>query len=1585
MTQMQEINWNNFKAKFNGKEHMSFEQLCYLMFCDEFNQNTGIFRYKNQTGIETEPIKYHDKWVGFQSKFYETRIIDNKEDIKDSITKAKTKNPNLNKILFYINQEFSESSNKDRKEPEYKIEIEKHAKSKDVEIEWRVPSHFEKQLTLDKNLTLAQYFFSLDKGVIDFIHELNQHTESILTPVHSEIQFNRNEIKIDRSIAINKLKTTLDKSSLVIVSGEGGVGKTAVIKDFYNNIKDTTPFFVFKATEFNVSNINGLFKNYGSFTLSDFISEHQDIEAKYIVIDSAEKLSELEHQEIFQEFLSALLKYKWKIIFTTRYSYLEDLKFQFIEIYHLSFQPINIEKLDNTELAALSKKYDFNLPNNDKLLELIQIPFYLNEYLLNHPSINKTTTDSDFKNILWNKQISKSSYRINNTHIRREECFLRIAHKRANDGHLFVKGDGCDNEILQKLVADEIIKYDSNAGGYFITQDIYEEWALGKIIEREFHNTSECKSFFNSLGSSLPIRRAFRNWLSEKLLNSQGEVKSFIEESFANDEIEAFWKDELLVSVLLSDYSGVFFQIFEKKLLEDNQKLLMRIVFLLRIACKNIDESFLNLLGFQKTVGITLKILFVKPKGSGWACAIDFIHKHKKDFGLQNINIILPLLDDWNNKNKKGETTKQASQIALYYYEEITTNRDFRYSFRGEKKEQLVRVILQGASEIKGELKAILDEVANKIQTSHRDKYYELIHTILTSLTDSFEVVKSLPTEVIKLAEQSWFQVPDNKYRYSRIGIEEYFCISTRHLEYFPPSALQTPVFQLLRFSLKEALDFILSFTNKTVECYSKSELKNEVEEVEVFINEEVTIKQYISNRLWNMYRGTQESTSLLASIHMALEKWILEYAKTASQKTLENICLYLIKNSKSASITAVVASVVLAFSSKLFNTAKILFQTKEFFHYDTSRMMLDLNQKSQHLMLKNNFPGNYTKEIYEDERIKTCDDAHRKSSLENIALNYQFVRFKEESDNDVENRQKTIWEIFDKYYEKLPDKAKETGADKTWRLYLARMDRRKMNPKLEKKDGQVLMHLNPEISPELKKYSEESLQKGLGSDAMKYTALNLWSNYRFKREEEKYKQYQQYENNPQLVISEIKEIIEGLKKNNDEKFSLFNRSIPAYACSILIRDYFGKLNKKERGFCKETIIEFASIPLRAEHYHNQISDGTEPSIMILPELLSHFQRDKKEIKTLLFLLLLNPWREISIFAIRNILHKLWETNFEDAQSFFLGYLFLKPKYNDLGEKVRKENYQKNIYETSVQQVLEIFIKQYEKELKRIISNKITFKDLDRLEQLNLEILNTAFELLPYKTKNEDHKNFLKIIFPIFSKKLFIDDDRDDYPLKHRFLNKLANFVLTSTREEIEIYINPFVDNFSNSRDMADFFQEFISVEDGLNQYEEFWIVWNAFYEKVVEICKNKNSYHYTKGIIHNYLLAYPYWKEDVKKWHTLKEREKLFFKKVAEEIGDNPSVLYSLSKVLNDIGSNFLEDGILWISGILKKNAHLFTDELEVNTIFYIENLVRRYVFTKRQKIKTTTKTKEDVIVILNFLIERDSVTGYLLREDVL
>lgn len=158
------INWKTFELRYNQREDWAFENLSYLLFCSELDNRIGCFRFKNQTGIETEPIFKEGVFYGFQAKCYTTPISKNKNDIIDSIRKAKSKNPQLNKILLYTNQELSESSKKDKKQTNYQSEIEQIAQQVDIKIEWRVKSHFELQLSIPKNKHIFNIFFG-DNGL----------------------------------------------------------------------------------------------------------------------------------------------------------------------------------------------------------------------------------------------------------------------------------------------------------------------------------------------------------------------------------------------------------------------------------------------------------------------------------------------------------------------------------------------------------------------------------------------------------------------------------------------------------------------------------------------------------------------------------------------------------------------------------------------------------------------------------------------------------------------------------------------------------------------------------------------------------------------------------------------------------------------------------------------------------------------------------------------------------------------------------------------------------------------------------------------------------------------------------------------------------------------------------------------------------------------------------------------------------------------------------------------------------------------------------------------------------------------------
>ncbi len=1584
-------NWDKFRAKFSENPQDNFEWFCNLLFCNEFHQPFGIFRYKNQSGIETDPVIQDEEVIGWQSKFYDSTLSSHKKDIIDTIKRTNRDYPNITKIIFYTNQEWAQNwdpKDKAKKPPKGLIEIEEEAENLQIEIDWRTKSFFESSFVTIDNKIVAQHFFSLDQSIIGLVNGKKLHNDALFHEIQTEIDFNNQKIEIDRNEILQNIEKELNQKQILILSGVGGVGKTAVIKNLYKKIGNETPFYVFKANEFNTNNINDLFNG---LNFRDFIDFHDSEKIKIVVIDSAEKLLELQNTDLFKEFLLNLIKNNWKLIFTTRNNYLEDLNYQFIEIYNINPFNLDIKNLNKSNLEILSTKYNFSLPEDSKLLDLIKNPFYLNEYL-RYYNEKETLNYSNFKEKLWNNIIKKSKPS-------REQCFLKTAFERANQSQFFVDPD-CDSQILDNFVQEGILGYET--AGYFITHDIYEEWALEKRINSEFTKKQDNKEFFEKIGESLPIRRSFRNWVSENLLLGNEIIKAFIEEIIQDNEIESFWKDEILVSVLLSDYSEAFFELFHEELIKDDQNLIKKLTFLLRTACKEVDDDFFQALGIKEVNSLPMTYFFTKPKGNGWQSIIKFVFENLEDIKIENVAFIFPIIHDWNSKFKEGETTKLSGLIALEYYkwaieEDKYLDRDI--------EEKILQTILYSASEIKDELILIFDEILENKWKSHRDPYNELVNAILTKMGVNMEVIKALPEHVLKLADLFWFKTKevdlhdfrphDSKpegalpYVEDPLDLDGNFCLDQNIRDYLPPSSFQTPIHWLLQYSFEKTINFILEFTNKTIECYAKSDLgkeeilsfgKEKVKEIDVFLDGKTT-KQYIDDTIWNVYRGTKNSPYLLQSIHMALEKFFLERAGNSDPEILESWLLYLLENTKSASITAVIVSIVLAFPDRTFNVAKVLFHTKEFFIYDTARLSLENTAK-----ISIGYGLDSQNDFFLDERAKTCDDKHRKTSLEHLALNYQIFRTEEISKDESGKRKQVIWDILDEYYDELSDKSEENEFDKTWKLYLARMDRRKMTPKLEEKDGQTIVSLNPEIDSELREFSDDSINEGL--EVMKHTNLNLWASHKFKNDEQ-YKQYEKYNNNPNFILKEVKEVIDGFEKSNYDYF-LFNRSIPGNACSVLIRDYYAKLSKEERIFCKDIILELASLSL-TNNYAYQSGDGVDSSISVLPIVLREFPEEKERIKYILLLTLFDPnpmgaGREFCDYSKEAILQYLWDISFEDAQSLLFGYLWLKPKYEKLRSELLEKNYEKNIYHMNEIQLITEFVKKYEKDLEYVIYNKIEINDLNDIENLDLYILKTAFQLIPSKTNYEEHKELAKTIISTFSNSLLSNkrEDKVDYWVRLNFLEKLADFVLNSLEQDILNYLNPFIDNFNKSESMAELFQRFIYAEDRLDVYDHFWKVWSLFYEKIVELCKFGDNY-YTKKVISGYLFAENIWEKDATQWHTFKETDKRFFKKITEDTGHCPSVLYSISKLLNGIGSIYLDDGILWISRMLNVNKNLWSDELEDNTVYYLENIVKKYAYMNREKIRKTRQLKKEFLVILDFLIEKESVVGYMLRENIL
>lgn len=1575
------MRWAIFNLKHENREQWAFEQMSYLLFCAEMNCRIGLFRYKNQTGIETDPIEKDGVYYGFQAKYYSSSI--SKNDIIDSVKKAKDKNSQLNTIYLYLNQELSESSKTDRKKPQYQIDIENSALNIGINIEWRVPSNFEIQLALPENKYIHDIFFNFEGSENNLIDDIYKHNANILQAVQTKILFHDKEIKINRTEYVEQIKQSLDNLQNIIISGEGGCGKTAIFKDFYNQHFHEIPICIYKATELNVNHINDIFRFDYNFTFNQFLETYQSELKKIFVIDSAEKLAELTNNDILLNLIQTLKDNNWTIVFTTRYSYLNDLSFHIKETYHLPCEIIDIPIVNIDELRRLSAEYGFTLPDNHKFQEQLRNLFYLNEYIQFYSTIDKSGNLKNFIDLLWKKRIQNNSNQKDNLHLERENCLISIAKERYRTGLFYINAEKLSQSALFQLKQDEILGYDEVHNGYFITHDIFEEWALDKIISRNYANHTDTIQFFEKLGSSLSIRRAFRLWLSEQLYNDINEIDAFIQDIFTNNNIPQHWKDELLISVLLSNNSDFFFKKFDKEIKSNDFDILKRIIFLLGIACKEEDTHLSKLLGID-----SINYIFTKPRGKGWDGTIRYIYSNKENV-LPILKTFIPLLRDWNDNNKRSDTTRYSALTALYFYEYF----EKLDSYYGKEKEQLVPIILDGALEIKEELKVILDKVVLNRWVYHSHFYYDLCHVILTSNKD-LAILFALPEEVLKLADLFWYKSDseEDNLGYSGFDIERYYSINPncRH-DYFPSSALQTPIYWLLESSPLKTINFILEFTNKTIEKYANSDVNDPVDVVDIIIDEGTTITQYINETIWCMYRGGGGITKphLLESIHMALEKFLLRFAKDEEINTVESYLIYLIEHSKSASITAIVTSIVLAYPEKFFNVAMILFKTLALFHIDNLRQQHEGEAKTIYSI---GYGLNKKKNIFADERLKTCEDKHRNLNIETIFRNYQFFGidgFTEEQNTELI---KKIYDVIDTHKENIL--VNQDGDKKSLEILIARIDRRIMHPTVEKIDDlNYIIEFNPELSSELQEHSKQATTQF--EEAFKYTSLRLWADFISEKRHQKSDQdinqkQKKYNDNPLLALEETKQLVDELNAGR-RIMGIFDYSIPAFVCSKLMIEYREKLTKEDKAFCIDIILSYIS-RLFSDEYDYQISDGVEAVIHAIPFLIYEHPDEKESLILILILCLFDKtsignYKRICDYAIDSIYEsKIWELDPISAQSVLLGFIKLKPIYNKIYDEKRK------VQDFWGKRPKNDLLQEFEETIKDFSFINIPF-DIQEFESLHILDLEIVYQLIPYNTKNCIHLEIYEKSLPIVVPKLLIDrtdykkefgDTSNMYLIRLYIFRRFAYFILERELNEIDTYLHPFIENFASTEETASFLDEIVSAEDQNRKYEQFWYIWNKLYPRFIEICNGSNRF-YLDNVIISYLLAWRWWIEGAEEWHSLKKENLDFYDNLSKDLGHNPVILYSISRVLNTIGSKFTQEGIDWVYTIVTNNNLLEIKGLETNTIYYLEKFMRRFVYKNKEQIRKTIRLKNKVISILNFIIERGSIHGFLLRDSIL
>ena len=1348
--------WKSFEYKYRGREEDAFEDLARTLFRKEMGIRYGLFQRVNHKGNETDVVEKDGKVIGFQSKYFKNGIKAN--DIIDSMKGAKESHPEQTHYYIYCNIAFGDPRRRKGQKktdpvPDQTLAEEKITRAANdlgLTIVWKMG-----QAILDESaaeLWIYDVFFNVEGKLEALIEEERQHAEIAFNSINYACTFNNRSIHIDRTDVLSQIENA-NPSTLYVIHGDGGCGKTAILHELFDKKGNVYPICYRKASSLNVKNLAAVFHLGDLYTFPDFKEAYKDCERKYFIIDSAEHLDEIEDGTILPSLVRGLMEAHWCVVFTVRNVFLSDLlnllKYEFRQV---RINKVNVGILPENQLRSIARVNGIQLPADRVLFDRIRNLFYFDLYTQYYGEIDHQYSDREFLKLVWDKKIRGKNNRIGYL---RESLFESFIEDRIKANTFFLPAAKYVNEEFDTLISEEIIA-DDPGQGLFITHDIFEEWGLYRIIDKRWEEKESIQGFLSALGDTRAVRRAFRLWLKDKVIVNPDSIQSLTQASFSSD-IPGIWKEEVLCAILLSDKAQLFLSPYERQILDNTDGFAEKIIWSLRVGCLYLTD----VISYKD-----YNLPHYSPIGSGWVYIVDLLFQHQDEV---NFSVWLPALNDWAKGNLRGETTRKIGWMAIAYYKSEAYQKEFYW----DRNSKTVHEILNNTVwEIKEELSELLYSCKGKDERRNG-----LIEFVLKENFGALNIYLALPKTVADLCLYYWRERPDeeDRYRYRSGSTENGFGLDiyVDMLKYFPPGANQTPTAALLAANDTIAIDFIIRLMNECVETYSEFDYDT-LEKVEVTDGEDRKNWQWHSFGLWCMYRGTGSPVApyCLQSVHMALEQYLLRLSKSEKFERCEAIMQRLLFECHSSSVSAVVGSVVLAYSNEYWKTALILFRTIEFIQIDSYRALRENEAKALYQI-----SGDLNPDVFK-ERMETCKQDYRKTHLENICLNYQFIGTKRLSNEDNEKLIQTLYGILDTH-RKLLKKTK--GEERNLlEILVSRMDRRRLKIRsTERVEGRLAIQFETKLTKGSRKISEESVQ--LNQEMYRYIELLNWAMAMFNGET---LAGNKYIDNPTLVLQDAKAM------QNEQESGRRGFVTDAYTLewvsASLVKFHSEQLCDDDLVWCKLIIdkkLSNLTVPINT-------LDGTTACIQVIPQLIVLFPENKEDYAEFLFDCLMMPSYggtgacDYAVAAIQS--SDLWK---KDAPL-----------------------------------------------IKRLLERYIKDESLKKLHAYHLKVI---FGLIPHSPDKETVDIAVKYLNAIPE---LIKSHEDEVHGMFDVLIYLVKLFMHTDSSEIIQCLPCTIPIIKESHLGYSYLTRFILEEDYCRKPDRFWLIWNTFREAIMESGAYYNS-----------------------------------------------------------------------------------------------------------------------------------------------
>lgn len=1505
---MNRPSWDNFIGKNFGNKREAMEALARLLFRTRYGLGDSLPYFKNHPGNETEPIEYNGEIIGFQSKYFEDGKID-ADQMLHSLEKVIQYYPNQNRYIIYTNSEFGAGVGNQK--PVGLQRIESLAQSNNITVEW---IYRENVLDLVQGNELA---YNLFFNPLSHLHHLQQHisehNEIELKSIHSNFLCKGELIAIDRSQQINRIAEAVANNCSLIITGESGSGKSAIVKDFCEKIKDKEEYalFIINASALAVQKVSDIFNLQENYSLGDFGSYYEGCDRKIVAIDSAEKLLELRDSTSARLFIDHLYGKGWNFILTCKSNAEKDLTDLLKLICDIDYESLNVDVLSDEYLAELFQRKKINKPEDKKLYKQLHIPFYLSRYC---ESISDNKIDAaQFREIIWDQKVLGLGTR--SSRIKRGECLLDIVEKLQARNLYVLPYRETDIDSASTLVESDILG-DYPHKGYFVKHDIYSDWALDYVISNKFENTENIQSMLNSRDISIQYVNAFKRWLIEEITKDSKEA-TFVTNAVFDKQTHIRLRQAIFECIGSSaSYADKWFEENEDKLSKDNYAVFNEFIDILCVSCNEIDQ-------YLKYKGKEYPIM--KPIGSGWVSAIEYAWNNMESYYLTNLVSVQKLIHNFSGFKDKADIAKyHAGLMTLKIFQIMAASRIKGESFWfGNNEKHWAGLVCKYALTIKDELKEVFRQVIENKWIAHTDPYSELCSYILKD-TESIELLPMClvcKDEIIKLLELFWNEkkVDDDFYSSYRHRDSDFAFGLNEDFEgvnaYFPSSALQTPIYTLLTAESmmlskeNKVISFIINFVDKHVDIFKQRGFANEViGQIDVKLRDGRKHLVYTSSCLWNIYRGTSglAMPNLMESMHMALEKYLLECAERNNEfEKVGNLLWYILENAHSCSLYAIVASVAMAHYEEFFEQLLFLMQDVEFLTMDLMRHTREFHANGM------SFAYHRYSSLWK-ERDASNKLKHRNYHLEDLLMKLQVLKNNGE-EQDILNRLYAIVDYLKEQVNSLPEDERHMA-----KYVILRIDERAMKKEpVQVKDGVVGIQYTPVLTPEMEK-EQEDLQKN-SLEMMRGMKLRHWVESRFKGNFDESKKFE-YDNDIQTVLNDMRIIKKQVADQSSNIYTLIgDEFVPYMTCSVLLQQFKSDLSVEEKDECLEIVFDALSSP---DFLMSSSLSSYEICLATLPELLvdSYRVEDLENIIVLYAQMTSEMMNRRPCDLVFNIIR---QNNFWYKYPVFMSRVL---------DKYKESISVKDFSEMTMQQAESLLC---------LLSSKNNVRDNGFL----------CMQKIAEFWKPEDRRHHSHIKGNFYAAYL------------------IAEYILSAPETEVKELIKPFKPYINAYMNYDNLIAAFVYNCAQYGRYNNFWIVWSEIYDSIIG---NVNHY-YNNNAINDYLLNPSSLVENAGMWFKLEKENVQFYLNVANDLHDHPSVIYSIAKVFDTIGKNYLLDIIPTIAMVVNSPIHNF-DDVGTAVIHYLENMMSRMFGEYDTRRATDMELNRHVVTILDFMVSKGS-----------